>query len=95
MGVPNKNIQDAESRSEIIVLVTASSEEEATKIARSLVDTGLAACANILPGVKSIFRWQGKVLEETELLVILKTKADLRSNNYIVMKFRKSLPARL
>ncbi len=58
---------------EIVVFVTASSESEATKIARHLVDYKLVACVNILPGVRSVFRWEGKVTEEQEFLLIAKT----------------------
>ena len=44
---------------EIVVLVTASSEEEASRIAGALVEGGLAACANIVPEIGSNFRWEG------------------------------------
>lgn len=58
---------------EIVVLVTAGSETEATNIARALVEQGLVACVNVLPGVRSIFQWEGKVTEEHEFLLIAKT----------------------
>jgi len=58
---------------EIVVLVTAGSETEATNIARALVEQGLVACVNVLPGVRSIFQWDGKVTEEREFLLIAKT----------------------
>ena len=58
---------------EIIVLVTAGSEVEATSIARALVEKKLVACVNILPGVRSIFQWEGKVTEEYEYLLVVKT----------------------
>ena len=58
-----------------IVLTTASSEEEAQKIARHLVEHRLAACVNIVPQVASIYRWQGKVEEARELLLMVKTTA--------------------
>jgi len=58
-----------------IVLTTAGSEEEARKIAHSLVDQGLAACVNIVPEVTSIYRWQGKVEEAREWSLIVKTTA--------------------
>jgi len=58
-----------------LVLTTAGSEEEARKIAHSLVDQGLAACVNIVPEVRSIYRWQGKVEEAREWLLIVKTTA--------------------
>lgn len=62
---------------EIVVLVTASSEEEAARIGRALVEGGLAACANVLPRIRSIFRWEGKVSEEQESLMVVKSRSDL------------------
>jgi len=61
----------------IVVLVTTSSTEEAEKIARRLVEERLVACGNIIAGVTSIFRWEGKISTESEALLILKTRADL------------------
>ncbi|MGA9390850.1 MAG: divalent-cation tolerance protein CutA [Candidatus Sulfotelmatobacter sp.] len=58
-----------------IVLTTAGSEEEAKKIARHLVENGMAACVNIMPQVASIYRWQGKVEEAREWLLLIKTTA--------------------
>ena len=58
---------------EIVVLVTAGSEGEAKKISRILVERGLAACVNIIPGVRSIFRWEGNITEEQEFLLLAKT----------------------
>lgn len=61
---------------EIVVFVTAASEDEACKIARALVEERLVACANILGGVRSVFSWEGKVADEREALMILKSHAD-------------------
>lgn len=61
----------------ILVLATAPSEEMAAKLAKALVDEELAACGNILPGVRSIYRWKGKVEDEQEVILLLKTRADL------------------
>ncbi len=58
-----------------IVLTTAGSEEEAHKIAHSLVQRRLAACVNILPQVSSIYRWQDEVEESREWLLVVKTTA--------------------
>jgi periplasmic divalent cation tolerance protein len=58
-----------------IVLVTCASSAEARKIARSVVEKKLAACANILPRVDSIYRWKGKVESAREVLLVLKTTA--------------------
>ncbi len=62
---------------EMVVLVTASSEEEAARIARVLVDDRLAACVNILPGIRSIYFWDNKVQDERESLMICKTRQPL------------------
>jgi periplasmic divalent cation tolerance protein len=56
-----------------LVLTTAGSEEEARKIARTLVERRLAACVNIIPQVTSIYRWQGKVEDATEWILVVKT----------------------
>ncbi len=61
----------------IVVLITASSPEEAKKISSALIDAGLAACANIVPSIQSIFKWQGNICDESESLVIAKTKLTL------------------
>ncbi len=58
-------------------MVSASSQEEASKIGRALVEAELAACANVLPNIRSIFRWEGKVTEEPEVLLLVKTRANL------------------
>jgi periplasmic divalent cation tolerance protein len=59
-----------------IVLCTAGSEDEARNIARYLVAQRLAACANIVPQVESIYRWQGKVESSGEWLLLIKTTAE-------------------
>jgi periplasmic divalent cation tolerance protein len=60
-----------------MVLVTCPSIAEARRIGRSLVEKRLAACANILAGVESIYRWKGKVERAREVLVVMKTTAAL------------------
>jgi len=57
----------------IVVLITVPDEATATGIATELVESGLAACVNILPAVRSIYRWEGKVHSDSELLLIVKT----------------------
>jgi len=57
------------------VLTTCGSKEEAEKIARALVERRLAACVNIVPGIESVYRWQGKVESETEWMLVIKTTA--------------------
>jgi len=58
-----------------IVLVTCASITEARKIAQRVVDRKLAACANIVPRVESIYRWKGKVARAKEALLMIKTPA--------------------
>ncbi len=60
-----------------VILVTVSSKEEGLRIARSLVDSRLAACVNIIPGLRSIYRWQGETLDEGEFLLFIKTRMAL------------------
>lgn len=57
----------------LVVLVTAPTAERAAEIARALVEEHLAACGNVVPGVRSIYRWEGKVEDEGEVLLVLKT----------------------
>ena len=60
-----------------IVLSTCADREEAERIAHRLVEQKLAACVNILPGVHSIYRWQGNVESAAEILIVIKTGASL------------------
>ena len=64
---------------EIVVLITAASDSEAAKIAQALVEEHLAACANIVPGVRSLFFWDGKTQDERETLLICKSRSALMS----------------
>ena len=59
----------------LLVLTTCGSEEEAARIAEALVIEHAAACCNIVPGVHSLFFWQGKLENERETLVMIKTTA--------------------
>jgi periplasmic divalent cation tolerance protein len=59
-----------------IVLCSAGSEDEARKIARHLVEQRLAACVNIVPGMESIYRWQGKLESSGEWLLLIKTTVE-------------------
>jgi periplasmic divalent cation tolerance protein len=58
----------------VVVLVTCGSEEEALKIAHSLVENRLAACVNLVSPVRSIYRWEGKIWDEKEWILIIKTQ---------------------
>ena len=58
----------------IIVLITAASEEEAARIGHAIVGERLAACVNISRSVRSIYRWQGRIEDQQEVLMIVKTR---------------------
>ncbi len=60
----------------IVVLLTCGSEEEALKIAHSLVEERLAACVNLISPVRSIYRWEGKIWDEKEWILIIKTQKE-------------------
>jgi periplasmic divalent cation tolerance protein len=59
-----------------VALITAPDPETATRIARALVEERLVACVNVVPGVRSIYRWEGAVEEDAEVLLVVKTRAD-------------------
>jgi len=59
----------------IVVLTTVSSDDEAVRLVRALLDRRLIACGTLLPGARSIYRWQGKVADEREVLLLLKTRS--------------------
>jgi periplasmic divalent cation tolerance protein len=61
----------------IVVFVTVGGEEEALNIARTIVEERLAACANIVPAIRSIYRWKGEICDDPELLLIIKTRSQL------------------
>jgi periplasmic divalent cation tolerance protein len=57
----------------LVVLVAVNSQKEAVRIGEGMVNARLAACANIIVGVQSIYHWKGKVVKAKEVLLILKT----------------------
>jgi len=59
----------------ILMMTTAGSKEEAEKIAHTLVERRLAACVNIVPQVQSVYRWEGKVEQAQDWLLLIKTFA--------------------
>lgn len=66
---------DAQTPALLAVLTSVGTEQQALDIAHALVKRRLAACVNILPGARSIFRWKGKVQQDAELLLVIKTLA--------------------
>ncbi len=59
-----------------LALVTAPDAETGANLARALVEERLAACVNLVPGVRSIYRWEGALEDESEVLLVLKTRAE-------------------
>ena len=59
-----------------VVLTTAADADEATRLAHTLVEERLVACATLIRSVRSIYRWQGEVEDSTEILLLLKTGPD-------------------
>ncbi|KPK01764.1 MAG: hypothetical protein AMK71_04415 [Nitrospira bacterium SG8_35_4] len=70
-------MSDHSSNGEIVCYITAPNEAEAVKIARALVEDRLAACANIVKNVRSIYTWDGAIEDEAEVLMIVKTQKSL------------------
>ncbi len=61
----------------IVILSTCDSEDQATRIARHLVEQRLAACVNIVPGIRSIYAWQGKIEDSAEWMLVIKSRREL------------------
>ncbi|RLB54062.1 MAG: divalent-cation tolerance protein CutA [Deltaproteobacteria bacterium] len=59
-----------------LVLVTAPNDDVAARLARGLVEGGLAACVNVVPGVRSFYVWKGALEEETEVQLLIKTRRE-------------------
>jgi periplasmic divalent cation tolerance protein len=61
----------------IVILCTCATEEEADRLARTVIDARLAACVNVLPRVRSIYRWKGAIESADECLLIIKSSRPL------------------
>jgi periplasmic divalent cation tolerance protein len=59
----------------IVVFTTVASDEEAVRLVRALLDRRLIACGTLFPGARSLYRWQGKVADEAEVVILLKTRS--------------------
>ena len=71
----------------VVVLVTTPTADSAAEIARALVEEGLAACGNVVPAIRSIYRWAGEIHDDAEALLVLKTERRL------VPAMKERLPA--
>jgi len=74
----------------IVIFVTASSRNEAKKIAKVLLKNKCAACVNIIAGMKSLFHWQGKIDTAKELLLVIKSKQSKLSKIIKLVKSKHS-----
>lgn len=59
----------------VVVLTTVASEEEGLKLVRALLDQRVIACGTLLPGARSLYRWEGKIADEREVVILLKTRS--------------------
>ena len=59
----------------IVVFTTVASEDEAVRLVRTLLERRLIACGTLLPGARSLYRWEGKVADEREIVLMLKTRS--------------------
>lgn len=59
----------------VVVMTTVATPDEAVALVRALLDRRLIACGTVLPGARSLYRWSGKVADEQEVVVHLKTRA--------------------
>jgi periplasmic divalent cation tolerance protein len=59
----------------IVVLTTVATAEEAVGLVRALLERRIIACGTILPGARSLYRWEGKISDESEVMVLLKTRS--------------------
>lgn len=60
----------------VVALSTVATTEDAERIARSLVEKGVAACVNVVPGVVSFYRWKGRLERDAEVLLVIKTRGE-------------------
>lgn len=67
----------------IVVLITVPSKEIAEKIASALLEQNLAACVNIAAPIHSLYTWENKICEDEEMLLIIKSRAELFENRLV------------
>jgi periplasmic divalent cation tolerance protein len=65
------------SQSLSAVFITVGNQESATRLAKGMVESQLAACVNIIPGVISVYKWEGQMNEDQEVVLMVKTRSEL------------------
>ncbi|ARM76579.1 divalent-cation tolerance protein CutA [Acidianus manzaensis] len=78
---------------EIVVITTVSELASGKKIAKTLVEEKLAACVNIIPYVKSIYTWEGKIVEDDEAFLVIKTESSVKDK--IIKRIKEIHPYEL
>ena len=81
------NIKKGSKMNHYIFLVTVPNLEEGKKIAKVLVESRLAACVNIIHNILSIYRWKGRIEEDNEYILLIKTTEE--NNELIIQKINK------
>lgn len=76
-GIHREGKKNESMTEKIVVLSNCGSEEEALRVGRGLVEARLAACVNILPRIRSIYRWKDEVQDETEWMLVIKSTRPL------------------
>ena len=82
-----------DSTGTLIILCTCPDEAVATDLSRQIVGHGLAACANLIPGLTSIYKWEGEIKEGTEVQLVIKTSAE--SANKLITELERLHPYEL
>jgi periplasmic divalent cation tolerance protein len=72
-------MQDCKEHDILTIMTTVGSLADAQRLARAVVEQRLAACVQIEPGLTSIYRWQGRVCEEPEVRLVIKTTPEQRA----------------
>ena len=75
-GIQGSRAPGIEGSDVVIVLTTIGADPDAAMLAKTLVNERLAACVNVLPPMQSVYRWKGKVEQEREHQLVMKTRAD-------------------
>lgn len=75
-----------EAKDYCVAMTTVRTADEGLRLANTLVGLGLATCVNVLPGAKSVYRWQGAVEEASEAVVLIKTSRALTSEVHAALR---------